>query len=189
MEYQHTPTETLLVRIIGATATAIWYRGALRPLFEIVIDTVPYEIEPLLAGHELVRRLLCEELKARDILSSPKAVRDYLKLHFAGRTYESFVALFLDVKNRLISAEEIFRGTLTQTSVYPREIVKQALSVNCAGVIFAHNHPSGDAEPSAADITLTQVLKQTLALVDVRVLDNMVVAGTAVMSFAERGMV
>ncbi|HEX2531660.1 MAG TPA: JAB domain-containing protein, partial [Burkholderiaceae bacterium] len=103
------------------------------------------------------------------------------------RQYESFVVLFLDVKNRLISCEELFRGTLTQTSVYPREVVKTALSRNAAGIILAHNHPSGISDPSAADHMLTKALKQALALVDVRVLDHFVVAGRNTYSFAEHG--
>ena len=123
-----------------------------------------------------------------NMLAAPSAVREYLRLHFAGREYESFVTLFLDSQNRLIVAEELFRGTLTQTSVYPREVVKRALAVNAAGVIFAHNHPSGIAEPSHADECLTQALKQALALVDVKALDHFIVAGTGVVGFAERGL-
>ena len=105
------------------------------------------------------------------MFSHPAAVREYLQIHFAQREYESFVTLHLDAQNRLIAIEELFRGTLTQTSVYPREVVKSALRYNAAAVIFAHNHPSGIAEPSRADELLTQALKQSLALVDVKVLD------------------
>lgn len=121
-------------------------------------------------------------------LTSPAAVRDYLRLSLAGREAEVFVAIFLDAQNRTIVAEELFVGTLTQTSVYPREVVKRALQVNAAGVIFAHNHPSGVAQPSHADENLTQVLKQALALVDVRVLDHFIVGGMDTLSFAERGL-
>jgi len=106
----------------------------------------------------------------------------------AARDYEVFLVLFLDAQNRVIKSEEMFRGTLTQTSVYPREIVKRGLFYNAGAVIFAHNHPSGVAEPSHADETLTQSLKQALALVDVRVLDHFIVAGAGVLSFAERGL-
>lgn len=121
-------------------------------------------------------------------LNSPQAVRDYLRLKIADREHEVFVCLFLDSQHRLIAAEELFRGTLAQTSVYPREVVKAALRHNCAAVILAHNHPSGVAEPSRADELLTQALKQALALVDIRTLDHFVVAGVNVISFAERGL-
>lgn len=121
-------------------------------------------------------------------LNSPQAVRDYLTLSLAGRDHEVFAIVFCDAQNRVIALEELFRGTLTQTSVYPREVVKQALHHNAAAVIFAHNHPSGVAEPSRSDETLTQALKQALALVDVKVLDHFVVGSGAAMSFAERGL-
>src|SRR5512135_587690 len=116
---------------------------------------------------EMARRALGEEIAASDALSSPQAVRDYLRLHLQGLAHEVFFGLFLDAQNRVAAAEELFRGTLTQTSVYPREVVKRALHHNAASVIFAHNHPSGVAEPSSADQTLTQSLKAALALVDV----------------------
>ena len=123
-----------------------------------------------------------------DVLTSPGAVRDYLKLRFADMEHEEFHVVYLTSQNRVIAMESVFRGTLSQTSVYPREIVKLALKNNASAVIFAHNHPSGLAEPSRADELLTQALKQALALVDVRVLDHFVVAGINVMSFAERGL-
>ncbi|MEO8751337.1 MAG: DNA repair protein RadC [Casimicrobiaceae bacterium] len=137
---------------------------------------------------EFMRRSLLEEAAARDALASPDAVRDYLRLTLGGLPYEAFLALFLDSQNRLLAARELFRGTLAQTSVYPREVVKAALAHNAAGVIFAHNHPSGVAEPSRADELLTAALKQALALVDIRTLDHFVVAGQRVVSFAERGL-
>jgi len=137
---------------------------------------------------EMSRRALRETLDRGAALSSPHAVRDYLRLKLQGRAYEVFVAVFLDAQNRVLAVEELFRGTLTQTSVFPREIVKRALHFNAASVIFAHNHPSGVAEPSRADEALTQTLKHTLALVDVKVLDHFVVGGDAAMSFAERGL-
>jgi DNA repair protein RadC len=115
-------------------------------------------------------------------------VRDYLRMTLAGRDYEVFMVLFLDAQNRILESEEMFRGTLTQTSVYPREVVKRSLVVNAAAVIFAHNHPSGVGEASRADELLTQSLKQALALVDVKVLDHFLIAGSGVMSFAERGL-
>jgi DNA repair protein RadC len=142
----------------------------------------------LQAALELSRRALREEISARDVLSSPRAVRDYLRLVFAGRQHEVFVVLLLDAQHRVIACEELFRGTLTQTSVYPREVVKCALRHNAAAVIFAHNHPSGVAEPSHADEILTRSLKSALGLVDVQVLDHFVVAGPATTSFAERGL-
>ena len=133
-------------------------------------------------------RILEARMRTGATLSSPAAVRDYLRLALTDKAHEVFVVIFLDAQNRAIATEEMFRGTLTQTSVYPREIVKAALIHNAASVIFAHNHPSGVAEPSRADELLTQALKQALALVDVKVLDHFVVGGTAVISFAERGL-
>lgn len=145
----------------------------------------PAKYAQLQAVMELARRSLNEELKAGEILSSPQAVKQYLRLMLGQKTYESFAVLFLDVKNRLIAAEELFRGTLMHTSVYPREVVKAALAHNAASIILAHNHPSGTPEPSTADRTLTQALKHALGLVDIRVLDHFVVAGRHVYSFAE----
>lgn len=137
---------------------------------------------------ELVRRSLAESLSARDALSSPRAVGDYLRLTLAGRDHEVFMCIMLDAQHRVIASEELFRGTLTQTSVYPREVVKCALRHNAAAVILAHNHPSGVAEPSQADELLTRSLRSALALVDVQVLDHFVVAADRTMSFAERGL-
>ena len=145
-------------------------------------------VAALKAAVELARRLAREELARRDALTSPEAVRDYLRLSLATLPHEAFMALFLDSQHRLLAAEQLFRGTLAQTSVYPREVVKSALAHNAAAVIFAHNHPSGVAEPSRADELLTQALKQALSLVDIRTLDHFVVAGAQVVSFAERGL-
>ena len=142
----------------------------------------------LAAGAEIARRALRADLARGDALSSPDAVRDYLKLALGPETVEVFVGLFLDSQHRLIAAEELARGTLAQTSVYPREVVKTALRRNAAAVIFAHNHPSGVAEPSRADELLTQALRNALTLVDVRTLDHLIVAGSRVTSFAERGL-
>jgi DNA repair protein RadC len=142
----------------------------------------------LTAALEFARRSLIEELRTRNALTSPASVRDYLRLTLAGREHEVFVAVFLDAQHRVIACEELFRGTLTQTSVYPREVVKGALRQNAAAVIFAHNHPSGVAEPSHADEALTRSLRSALALVDIRVLDHFIVAGSATLSFAERGL-
>lgn len=137
---------------------------------------------------EMSRRALGEQMHSSDALNSPAAVRDYLRLLLGGRGQEVFVVLFLDAQHRVIAVEELFHGTLTQTSVYPREVVKRALHHNAAATIFAHNHPSGVSEPSQSDQLLTDALKQALGLVDVRVLDHFIVAGSGCLSFAERGL-
>ena len=141
----------------------------------------------LQAVMEMARRTLAEDMQAGDALTSPTAVRDYLRLILRGKEYEVFCCVFLDAQNRVIAVEELFRGTLTQTSVYPREIIKRALAHNAAALILAHNHPSGVAEPSQADRTLTRRLADALALVDVRVLDHFIVAGASSLSFMESG--
>ena len=137
---------------------------------------------------EMSRRALQEELQRGDALNSPRAVRDYLQLLLGGRQQEVFLVLFLDTQHRVIASEELFHGTLSQTSVYPREVVKRALTHNAAAVILAHNHPSGVAEPSQSDQLLTSALKQALGLVDVRVLDHFVVAMGRTPSLAEQGL-
>ena len=144
------------------------------------------KVAQLLASIELARRALSESLAEKDALSSPRAVRDYLRLTLGAREHEVFVAIMLDAQHRVIVSEELFRGTLTQTSVYPREVVKSALRHNAAAIIFAHNHPSGVAEPSHADEALTGTLKSALALVDVRVLDHFIVTAGSTLSFVER---
>ncbi|QDF96268.1 hypothetical protein CJ010_06820 [Azoarcus sp. DD4] len=144
----------------------------------------------LQAVMELARRALSETLTTRDLFDSPQAVRDWLRLRLGHLPHETFCVLLLDARNSLIDAIDLFRGTLTQTSVYPREIVKLALAHNAAAVIFAHNHPSGAAEPSSADEALTRTLKDALALVDIRVLDHFIVpAHGKPTSFAERGLI
>lgn len=148
----------------------------------------PAKFAQLQAVLELARRSLTEELQNGALLTSATAVKQYLQLLLANKSYESFVLLFLNAKNHLIAADELFRGTLTHTSVYPREVVKATLNHNAAGVILAHNHPSGAPDPSAADCNLTQTLKQTLALIDVRVLDHFIIAGKKTYSFAEHGL-
>ncbi len=142
----------------------------------------------LQAVDELGKRVLREQACRGALLDAPAKVRDYLRLALGRGAHEVFAVLFLDSQNRLLACEEMFRGTLTQTSVYPREIVKQALRHNSAAVILAHNHPSGVAEPSRADEILTRAVQQALALVDVRVLDHLVVASAACTSLAERGL-
>ena len=162
--------------------------GASREAFCAVPGLGNAKYAQLQAATELTRRALAEEMKSGINLSSPTSVRDFLRLSIQSRQVEVFVGLFLDAQNRVIAVEELFSGTLTQTSVFPREVVRRALHHNAAGVIFAHNHPSGVAEPSHADETLTQALKEALALIDVRVLDHFVVGRGATLSFAERGL-
>jgi DNA repair protein RadC len=143
----------------------------------------------LQAVAEMARRALSEGMRERDVFASPAAVHDFLRLKLSGLAHEVFFALWLDTRHRLLVAEELFRGTLSQASVYPREVVKRALAHNAAAVVFAHNHPSGVAESSAADEALTGDLVRALSLVDVRVLDHFIGAGQASpLSFAERGL-
>jgi DNA repair protein RadC len=143
----------------------------------------------LQAIFEMSRRALSEQLQVRDVLNSPQAVRDYLVLKLGSLTKEVFLVLFLDTQNRLVATEEMFSGTLKETSVYPREVVKRALHHNAAAVIFAHNHPSGIAQQSQADELITKQLKQALDLVDVRVLDHFIVAKNQTLSFSQKGLI
>jgi DNA repair protein RadC len=143
----------------------------------------------LAAVLELARRALAQQLEEREVFSSPGAVKQYLQLRLAARAHEVFAVLFLDAQNRLVALEELFRGTLTQTSVYPREVVQQALHHRAAAVVLAHNHPSGTVQPSRADEALTQTLKTALAMVDVRVLDHVIVAAGGALSMAEHGLI
>jgi len=131
---------------------------------------------------------MLRELKTNPVFSSPELVKDYMRLHYAGCEREEFTVIYLDAQHRLIECKTEFVGTLSQTSVYPREIVKRALLINAAAVILSHNHPSGNNEPSRADELLTQTLKSTLALIDCRVLDHLIV-GHSVLSFAEKGLI
>jgi len=140
------------------------------------------------AVFEMSRRALTEDLQESNVLASPNQVRDFLVLKLANERQEVFMVLFLDTQNRLIRAEALFSGTLTETSVYPREVVKKAMQYNAAAVILAHNHPTGIAKQSRADELITQALEKALALVDVRVLDHFVVAGNETLSFAEVGL-
>jgi len=184
---RHASDAELLSQLIGTQECERLYSGSLQPFFGR--DTPEGVPAQCLVARELVKRWLAEELAGRAVFAAPDAVKDYLKLHFAGREYESFVVLYLDAQNCLIEVEELFRGTLTQTSVYPREVVKSALRFNAAAVMLSHNHPSGSVTPSRADEHLTQTLKAALSLVDVRVLDHLVIAGNTSLSFAERGLI
>jgi DNA repair protein RadC len=179
---------------IGRAALA--HFGGLNALLSATVDRYsevpglgPTRYALFQAVVELARRALQEDVRRDTLLNSPDKVRQYLRLWLGHLPHEVFAALYLDAQNRLLVAEELFRGTLTQTSVYPREIVKLALKHNAAALILAHNHPSGVAEPSRADELLTASLKQALALIDVRVLDHLIVAGNSTVSFAERGLV
>jgi DNA repair protein RadC len=138
---------------------------------------------------EIARRSLLQELAQRPVFDAPESVKQFLRLKLAGLPHEVFAVLFLDNQHRLIAMEEMFRGTLSQTSVYPREVVKRGLDLGAAAVILAHNHPSGVAEPSRSDEALTQNLKAALALVDIRVLDHLVVGMGEAVSLAERGLI
>jgi DNA repair protein RadC len=148
----------------------------------------PAKRAELVAVLELARRALAQQLREREVFDSPDAVRHYLQLHLGAKGHEVFAVLFLDSQHRLLAMEELFRGTLTQTSVYPREVVLRALHHQAAAVVLAHNHPSGSVQPSRADEALTQTLKSTLALVDVRVLDHVIVAAGQSLSMAEKGL-
>jgi DNA repair protein RadC len=138
---------------------------------------------------ELARRAMAQQLKERAVFATPDAVKNYLQLQLAAHPHEVFAMLFLDAQHRLLALEELFRGTLTQTSVYPREVVLRALHHQAAAVVLAHNHPSGSVLPSPADEALTRTLKAALALVDVRVLDHVIVAPGMTLSMAEKGLI
>jgi DNA repair protein RadC len=133
--------------------------------------------------------ILRARFKERDVFAKPDAVKDYLRLQAQGLTHEVFAVMYLDAHNRLIEYERLFRGTLTQTSVYPREVVKRALAMNAASLVFHHNHPSGMCQPSRSDEALTQTLKAALALVDIRVLDHVITSDEGVLSMAEIGLI
>jgi DNA repair protein RadC len=142
----------------------------------------------LAAAAEITRRSLQNELQERATFRSPAMVKDYLCLWFANRPYESFVALFLDAQHRLIEAKELFKGTVNQTAVYPREVVKEALAMNAAAVVVSHNHPSGSLDPSNSDHLLTKGIKDALGTVEIRLLDHLIVGGNKTLSFAEKGL-
>ncbi len=148
----------------------------------------PAKQAELLAVAELARRAIGQQLREREAFHSPGAVKQYLQLHLAHKPHEVFAVLFLDSQNRMLALEELFRGTLTQTSVYPREVVLRALHHASSAVVLAHNHPSGSVQPSRADEALTRNLKASLALVDVRVLDHIIVGHGQTLSMAEQGL-
>lgn len=187
----------LLGLLVGRRAGAALARRPLHEVFRLSARSgnIPDEVcnapmRVLDAARELLQRALAERLRETDCLASPGSVRDLLRLRFSGLPHEVFGVLLLDAQHRLIETVDLFRSTLSQTAVYPREVVKLALARNAAAVVFVHNHPSGVAEPSAADQVLTSALKTALALVDVTVLDHFIVAGTGTpTSLAERGLI
>lgn len=153
-------------------------------------DMAPYVVHPQIdAAKELITRAMHESLGERSSMTQMDTMKSFFRCNIGHLEYEVFWCLYLDAQNRMIAAEEAFRGTLTQTSVYPREIVKRALILNAAAVVFSHNHPSGETKPSRADENLTQVMKQALGLIDVRVLDHIIVSGEDSLSMAEKGLV
>ena len=155
--------------------------------FDGVRGVGPAKRAQMLAIMELARRALAEKVRERPLIDSPEAVEDYLRLLIGSRPYEVFVCLFLDTRHRLIRSEENSRGSLTRMAVYPREIVRRALSVNAASLIVAHNHPSGAVKPSVSDRQLTRVLRETLALIDVQLIDHLVIGASDTFSFARAG--
>lgn len=171
------PRQALVDELLGATRSA-------------AMASPESQLSHMLGiARELLLRGLHRDMQSSSIISSPAALRDWLCLHCAGLQHEVFLVVFLDAHHRVIDVEPMFRGTVTQTAVYPREVVKAALSRNAAAVAFAHNHPSGQAEPSRADEFLTSTLRSALALIDVRVIDHFIVAGDQLVSMAERGLV
>jgi DNA repair protein RadC len=187
MDYTQFTNIELLQQLFGSRAARRMYRGSLAPLFAPA-GKLGRNQHCLAAARELVKRWLEEQIRGSDVFSKTDEVTEYLRVFFAGKEHESFVVLFLTTQHALIVVEELFRGTLSETAVYPREIMKRALQVNAGAVIIAHNHPSGVAEPSPVDIHMTTQLKRTLALVGVDVLDHFVIAGNTAVSFVEGGL-
>jgi DNA repair protein RadC len=186
MEIHTLSNEELLSLLIGRKTAAKLYSGRLASL--VFPDDGAPARKKLLVAIEFGKRVMREDLCRGRALGSPREVSDYLVMHFLGKEYESFVVVFLDNQHRIIAIDEMFRGTIDGASVYPREIVGAVLRRKAAACIFAHNHPSGVAEPSQADQRLTMRLKSALGVIDVRVLDHFVVAGAQTVSFAERGL-
>ena len=199
MNVQHCSTPDLLSVLVGEVMAKKLSQVPLSVLFgmrtnrqEMVCENeAQYVPAPIIsAAKELFVRALEEDISIHSTsFNSPNVVKDYLRLVLGGRQQEVFMVLFLDAQHRLIASEEMFHGTLTQTSVYPREVVKRALIHNAAAVMLSHNHPSGMSEPSSSDRMLTDALKQALGLVDVRVLDHIVIGEQEALSFAERGLI
>jgi len=187
MHYHNTPTKDLLILIIGERTTDRLYSGVLDPLFNPK-GKVAVRHRKLLAARELISRWMKENLAMLPVLSQPDHMRAYLRLHFAGAERERFAVLFFNGRHRLIAAEDMFLGTLDGAFVYPREVVKRALEWNAASVVLAHNHPSGDVDPSHADEQVTLRIRQALELVDVRVMDHLIIGEDRAFSFSEHGL-
>lgn len=185
-DIQSMSSRELLAELIGEDAAHRIYKESLLKLLQAGIPKP--ELRPAFVARELWERMYRYELHEHPVFDTPEAVKDYLSMAYATKAHEVFLVLFLDAQHRLIAAEEMFRGTLTQTSVYPREVVIRALDHRAASVVLSHNHPSGAAQPSRADEALTQTLKSALSLVDVRVLDHIVFGAGQVTSLAERGL-
>jgi DNA repair protein RadC len=173
--------------LLGSDGIAGLLQATVQSL-QLVKGLGPAKQAELLAVFELSRRALSQRLKEREVFHTPGAVKQYLQLQLAHKNHEVFAVLFLDSQNRMLALEELFRGTLSQTSVYPREVVMRALHHQAAAVVLSHNHPSGSVQPSRADEHLTQTLKASLALVDVRVLDHIIVGQGQTLSMAEQGL-
>ncbi|WP_198970191.1 RadC family protein [Xylophilus sp. ASV27] len=156
----------------------------------LLVRDVGGEYRPADADEVLqaAQRVLAARVRGTDVLTSPAVVKDFLRARLGNLPHEIFAVVHLDAQHRVLDYVEMFRGTVSQTSVYPREVVKDALGRNSSALLLVHNHPSGSPEPSRADELLTQTLKSAAALVDVRVLDHLIVAGNELMSFAERGL-
>jgi DNA repair protein RadC len=177
----------LVTLLVGEKTAAKLYRGSLLSLLFGDNDHRPHP--KLSAALEFSTRLLYEQTVRGPPITHPKEMGKYLSMHFIGKQHEVFVVVFLDTQHRVLAVEEMFRGTIDSAEVHPREVVRAALRRNAAACVFAHNHPSGNPEPSSGDRALTIRLKQALALVEVRVLDHLVVAERSVVSLAERGWV
>ena len=173
--------------LLGSDGIAGLLQATVQSL-QLVKGLGPAKQAELLAVFELSRRALSQRLKEREVFPTPGAVKQYLQLQLAHKNHEVFAVRFLDSQNRMLAMEELFRGTLSQTSVYPREVVMRALHHQAAAVVLSHNHPSGSVQPSRADEHLTQTLKASLALVDVRVLDHIIVGQGQALSMAELGL-
>jgi DNA repair protein RadC len=186
--FKGTPVMTLAQQVLDSCGGFAGLLNAEPSRLKAIKGLGPAKRAELLALMETARRALTQQMADQPVFDSPGRVKDYLALHLGGRTQEVFAVLFLDGQHKLIRLEEMFQGTLTQTSVYPREVVKRALTLNAGAVVLAHNHPSGLAEPSRADEYLTQTLKSALQLVDVRVLDHIVVGQGQTVSLAVRGL-
>jgi DNA repair protein RadC len=187
MEISALSDRELLALLIGEKTATKLYGGRLFTLAFGTEDKAPNR--KLRASVEFAKRLMREKLYRGPALQSPKEVTQYLSAHFLGKEYEAFVVVFLDTRHRVLSVEEMFRGTIDGATVYPREVAYAVLRHKAAACIFAHNHPSGVAEPSLADQAITRRLKDALSVIDIRVLDHFVIAGTEVVSFAERGLI